>query len=163
MHLCAVYILITGVHACLSSSQLRKRVLTLTERAHARHKFRFLSFDAQHATGVECKRRVQAVKLQWVRRSGKFGGAEAEQKEWNLASLHLAVRDSCWLCVKKSAFSAAQLQKLYHAVVGELHAEKNTRKIIPGSDQSKYDVLMRITWINYLPLIDTFLAPQSCS
>lgn len=54
MHLCAVYILITGVHACLSSSQLRKRVLTLTERAHARHKFKFLSSEAQHATGVVC-------------------------------------------------------------------------------------------------------------
>ncbi len=37
--------------------------------------------------------------------------------------LRLAVRDSFWLSVKKSAFTAAQLQKLlYHALVGELHA-----------------------------------------
>lgn len=36
--------------------------------------------------------------------------------------LRLAVRDSFWLSVKKSAFGAAQLQKLYHALVAELHA-----------------------------------------
>lgn len=34
----------------------------------------------------ECECRVHVVKLLWVRRSRKFGGAKAEQ-EWNLASL----------------------------------------------------------------------------
>ncbi len=58
-----------------------------SECAYVLLKFKFLSFDAEHATGVEWQCRVHAVKLQWVRRSGKFGGAEAEQKEWNLASL----------------------------------------------------------------------------
>lgn len=35
--------------------------------------------------------------------------------------LCLAVRDSFWPPVKKSSFSAAQLQNLYHVVVPELH------------------------------------------
>ena len=43
--------------------------------------------------------------------------------------LRLAVRDSFWLPVKKSSFSAAQLQKLYHALVGELHARRAALEI----------------------------------
>lgn len=57
------------------------QTLVNAERSRGRHKFKFLSSDAEHATGTECQRKVHAVKLQWVRRSGKFGGAEAEQKE----------------------------------------------------------------------------------
>lgn len=49
-------------------------------------KFKFLDLVAEHAKGVECERRVHTVKFLWVRRSGKFGGAKAELKEWNLAS-----------------------------------------------------------------------------
>ena len=46
----------------------------------------FLRLLAEHATGMECECWVDAVILQWVRRSKKSGGAKAEQKEWNLAS-----------------------------------------------------------------------------
>lgn len=51
-----------------------------------RLKLKFLCYSAEHSTGVECECGVHAVKLHQVRRSGKFGEAKAEQKEWNLAS-----------------------------------------------------------------------------
>lgn len=93
-----------------------------TERAYLPLKFKFLSVVAEHATGRDWQRRVHTVKLQWVRRSGKFWGVEAEQKEWNLASLLGSERfllASCQEVVLQR--SAAQLQNLYHVVVPELH------------------------------------------
>lgn len=46
-----------------------------------------LEFEfTKYATGVKWQRKVHPVKLQWVRRSGKFGGAEAWKKQRNLAS-----------------------------------------------------------------------------
>lgn len=47
--------------------------------------FYFSSLVAEHATGDTFESGVHAVILQWVRRSGRSGGTEAEQKEWKLA------------------------------------------------------------------------------
>ncbi len=59
--------------------------------------------------------------------SGSGGQGNLEELKLSRRSgtwpLRLAVRDSFWLPVKKSSFSAAQLQKLYHALDGEFHAE----------------------------------------
>lgn len=43
-----------------------------TERAYLPLKFKFLRVVAEHATGGDRQQRVHTVKLQWVRRSGKF-------------------------------------------------------------------------------------------
>lgn len=74
--------------------------------------------------------------------------------------LHLAVRNTFWLSVKMLAFSAALLQKLYHAFVGELHAKSTsleTRRSLfltpslpvtnPNLDLSEFDVFKMTTWM----------------
>lgn len=71
---------------------------------------------------MEWSGRVRTVKLQWVRRSGKFGGAEAEQKEWNLASSLGSERFLLASCQKEVPQRGTALQKLYHALVGGLLA-----------------------------------------
>lgn len=83
--------------------------------------------------------------------------------------LHLAVRNTFWLSVKTLAFSAALLQKLYHALVGELHAKSTsleTRKRLfltqsllvtnPNLDFGEFDVFKMITWIKSLYCVHIF-------
>lgn len=77
-----------------------------------RLKLKFLCYSAEHSTGVECECGVHAVKLHQVRRSGKFGEAKAEQKEWNLASSLGSERFLLAFC-QKSRHSAKHNSKSY--------------------------------------------------
>lgn len=58
--------------------------------------------------------------------------------------LHLAVRDSFWLPVKKKSLSAVQLQKLYHTLVGGLHAKNVVLK--KHQNRSFVDNFFFFTW-----------------
>lgn len=55
-------------------------------------------FCPESATGKECECWVHEVKLLGVRRSGEFGEAEAQLKEWKLASSLGAERFLLALC-----------------------------------------------------------------
>ena len=70
------------------------------------------------------------VRVGFTRSNCSGSGGQGNLEELKLSRrngtwpLRLAVRDSFWLPVKTSAFGAAQIQKLYHTLVGELHARR---------------------------------------
>lgn len=72
----------------------------------------------------------------------------------------LAVRNSFWLSVKKS-FSTAQLQKLYHALVGQLHARSAALETwkhiifdkVPPWDESKLKILPVFFYNNFVHFV----------
>lgn len=85
-----------------------------------------------------CEGSVCTVELHWVRRSGSF-----EELQWRRTNgswpLHLAVRDSFWLTVKKTSPSTAQLQNyiilwFVDYIQGMLRRNRHTAVIIfiPG-------------------------------
>lgn len=115
------------------------------------------------------------VSARFMRSDCSGSGGQGNVEELKLSRrngtwpLRLAVRDSFWLSVKKSAFSAAGLQKLYHTLAGELHTMEIWRGLFLSScDQSKFKLLLFLLCIsddlmhsknNYHTLFSYFSAP----
>lgn len=93
-----------SVLTSLSSSSFSASVLNMQQAWNVR-----VGFTRSNCSGSGGQGNLEELKLS--RRNGTW-------------PLRLAVRDSFWLSVKTSAFGAAQLQKLYHTLVGELHARR---------------------------------------
>lgn len=116
MYLCMLYSLSRlGLHAHVRMHFADVALVSFSDATfwvRLRLQIKFRSFSGERSTGVESERGVHAVTSLWVRRSGKFGGARAEQKEWNLASSLGSERFLLAFC-QKVAFQRSATPKSY--------------------------------------------------